>query len=97
MATGAEVHSGGWPVRVTLDPTHEKIAAALNISGGSLVVVTGGYIGDAPPYQGHVVMIDRASGRVTHVWNSLCSNIQGLMGRARARRATPRSGRDPGR
>jgi hypothetical protein len=64
---------------VTLDPTHEKIAAALNISGGSLVVVTGGYIGDAPPYQWHVVMIDRASGRITHVWNSLCSNRPGLM------------------
>ena len=65
VASGAEVHSGGWPVCVTLDATHEKIAAALNISGDSLVVVTGGYIGDIPPYQGHVVMIDRASGRVT--------------------------------
>ena len=53
---------GGWPVSVTLDATHEKIAAALNISGSSLVVTTGGYIGDIPPYQGHVVMIDRAIG-----------------------------------
>jgi outer membrane protein assembly factor BamB len=79
VATGAEVRSGGWPARVTLDPTHEKIAGALNISGSSVVVVTGGYIGDAPPYQGHVVMIDRASGSVTHVWNSLCSNRHSLM------------------
>ena len=79
VATGAEVHSGGWPVRVTFDPTHEKIASALNISGGSVVVVTGGYVGDAPPYQGHVVMIDRATGRITHVWNSLCSNRHRLM------------------
>jgi outer membrane protein assembly factor BamB len=79
VASGAEVHSGGWPVRVTLDATHEKIAAALNISGDSLVVVTGGYIGDIPPYQGHVVMIDRASGRVTHVWNSLGSNRHHLI------------------
>ena len=71
VATGSEVHSGGWPARVTLDPTHEKIAGALNFSGGSVVVVTGGYIGDAPPYQGHVVMIDRATGRITRVWNSL--------------------------
>jgi outer membrane protein assembly factor BamB len=79
VATGSEVHSGGWPARVTLDPTHEKIGGALNISGGSVVVVTGGYIGDAPPYQGHVVMIDRATGRITRVWNSLCSNRHGLM------------------
>jgi outer membrane protein assembly factor BamB len=70
---GREV-AGGWPARVTFDPTKEKIASALNISGGSVIAVTGGYLGDAPPYQGHVVTIDRASGRVTAVWNSLCSN-----------------------
>ena len=79
VATGSEVRSGGWPARVTLDPTHEKIGGALNISGGSVVAVTGGYIGDAPPYQGHVVMIDRATGRIISVWNSLCSNRHGLM------------------
>ena len=43
------------------------------------MVVTGGYIGDIPPYQGHVVMIDRATGRVTDVWNSLGSNHHHLM------------------
>jgi hypothetical protein len=37
-------------------------------------MATGGYIGDAPPYQGHVVTIAAASGRVVHVWNSLCSD-----------------------
>jgi outer membrane protein assembly factor BamB len=79
LATGHEVHSGGWPVSVTFDPTHEKIAAALNISGNSVVVTTGGYIGDIPPYQGHVVTIDRSSGRITAVWNSLCSNIHTLI------------------
>ena len=79
VATGHEVRSGGWPVSVTLDATHEKIASALNISGNSLVVTTGGYLGDAPPYQGHVVMIDRASGRITAVWNSLCSNRNALI------------------
>jgi hypothetical protein len=41
--------------------------------------VTGGYIGDFPVYQGHVVTIDRASGRITHVFNSLCSNLRGLI------------------
>lgn len=79
LATGREVHSGGWPVSVTFDATHEKIAAALNISGNSVVVTTGGYIGDIPPYQGHVVMIDRNSGRITAVWNALCSNVHGLI------------------
>ena len=79
VASGREVRSGGWPRRVTLDPTHEKIASALNISGGSLLVTTGGYIGDAPPYQGHVVTIDRATGRITAVWNSLCSDRHHLI------------------
>ena len=37
-------------------------------------MTTGGYIGDAPPYQGHVVAIDRASGRIRGVFNSLCSD-----------------------
>ena len=44
-----------------------------------MIVTTGGYIGDAPPYQGHVVMIDRASGRIAQVWNSLCSNRHHLI------------------
>ena len=38
LATGREVRAGGWPVSVTFDATHEKIASALNISGGSLIV-----------------------------------------------------------
>jgi hypothetical protein len=41
--------------------------------------VTGGYIGDAPPYQGHVAILDAASGQVLHVWNSLCSDNNALM------------------
>ncbi len=79
LATGREVRSGHWPVSVTFDPTHEKIASALNISGGSLLVTTGGYVGDAPPYQGHVVTIARGSGKITAVWNSLCSNRHTLI------------------
>jgi len=79
VSDGHEVHAGGWPVSVTRDATHEKIASALNISGGSLIVPTDGYIGDAPPYQGHVVTIDRASGRITAVWNSLCSDRHTLI------------------
>jgi PQQ-like domain len=79
LATGREIHTGGWPVSVTFDATHEKIASALTISRGSLVVATGGYIGDSPPYQGHVVAIDLASGRITAVWNSLCSDRHRLI------------------
>src|SRR5947209_7690502 len=79
VATGREVRAGGWPVHVTLDATHEKIASPLNISGSSVVVVTDGYVGDAPPYQGHLVMIDRSSGRITAVWNSLCSDRHELI------------------
>jgi outer membrane protein assembly factor BamB len=79
VASGREVRSGHWPARITFLPAREKIAAALNLSGPSVIATTGGYIGDAPPYQGHVVMIDRASGRITHVFNTLCSNRPGLI------------------
>jgi hypothetical protein len=88
LASGREVHGGGWPVSVTFDASHEKIAAALNMSGSSVVVTTGGYIGDAPSYQGHVVMIDRGSGRITAVWNALCSNVHGLIDPPRSCRAS---------
>jgi outer membrane protein assembly factor BamB len=74
LATGREVRSGGWPVSVTKDATHEKIASALNFTRDKLLVTTGGYIGDAPPYQGKVVVIDRRRGRITSVLNSLCSD-----------------------
>ncbi|MBV9193447.1 MAG: PQQ-binding-like beta-propeller repeat protein [Solirubrobacterales bacterium] len=80
IATGREVRAGHWPVRITFLPSREKITAALNVSGSSVVATTGGYLGDAPPYQGHLVMIDRASGRITHVFNTLCSNRPNLIG-----------------
>ncbi|MGH2915283.1 MAG: PQQ-binding-like beta-propeller repeat protein [Solirubrobacteraceae bacterium] len=75
VSTGTQV----WARSVTFDPGHEKLASALNIDGGRLVVVTGGYIGDPPPYDGHVVTIDRASGRIGHVWNSECSDRHALI------------------
>lgn len=74
IANGHEVRSGQWPAAVTKDPAHEKIASALNLSGHFVLVTTGGYIGDAPPYQGKVLAISRSSGRVAHVVNSLCSD-----------------------
>jgi hypothetical protein len=79
VVTGREVRSGRWPVRVTLLPSREKLASPFGISGNELIVVTDGYDGDTPPYQGHVVTIDRSSGRILHVWNSLCSNRRRLL------------------
>ncbi len=48
--------------------------------GDNLVLVaTGGYFGDVPPYQGHVVAVDRRSGRLANVFNTLCSAREGLL------------------
>jgi outer membrane protein assembly factor BamB len=68
-----------WSVAITKLPEREKIAAALNFAGGRVIAATGGYFGDAPPYQGHVALIDGKSGRLVNVWNSLCSNRRGLL------------------
>src|SRR5271167_294776 len=79
LADGSEDNTGAWPVSITRDATHEKLAAALNIDGPYVLAATGGYFGDAPPYQGHVVLIDRSSGRIRRVFNTLCSNRRGLL------------------
>jgi hypothetical protein len=78
LDTGAEA-SGAWPARVTRDPHREKLASALNLTGSSVVATTGGYIGDAPTYQGHVALISRTSGRVVQVFNSLCADRHTLI------------------
>jgi len=67
-----------WRVSITKLPSTEKIAASLNYANGHVIATTGGYIGDAPPYQGHVAIISPA-GKLLHVWNSLCSNRRGLL------------------
>jgi hypothetical protein len=69
VASGAVV----WSVSITKLPSREKLGTPLNFSRGLVIATTGGYIGDAPPYQGHVVTISRR-GRIVHVWNSLCSD-----------------------
>jgi hypothetical protein len=71
--------SVAWRVSITKLPSREKIGTALNFAGGHVIATTGGYDGDAPPYQGHVAVISAASGRLLHVWNSLCSNRRGLL------------------
>jgi outer membrane protein assembly factor BamB len=63
-----------WATSITDDPTHEKLASALNLAGGLVLAATAGYIGDAPPYQGHVVTLDPTTGRIVGVWNALCSD-----------------------
>jgi outer membrane protein assembly factor BamB len=68
-----------WKTAITRLPEREKIAASLNFFRGRVIATTGGYIGDAPPYQGHVAVLDAATGRLIHVWNALCSDRRELM------------------
>src|SRR6266550_1673323 len=68
-----------WTTAITLLPGREKIASALNYFNGRVIATTTGYIGDAPPYQGHVALLDGATGNLLSVWNSLCSNRPGLI------------------
>jgi outer membrane protein assembly factor BamB len=74
LASGKEVRAGRWPVTITKDPTKEKMGSALNVDGPDVIATTSGYSGDAPIYQGHVVLIDRDSGKIDAVFNTLCAN-----------------------
>jgi outer membrane protein assembly factor BamB len=78
VSDGSETTTGNWPAAVTLDAKHEKIASALNLSGNLVLVAVGSYFGFAP-YQGHVVALDRRTGRIVHVFNASCSNRSGLL------------------
>ncbi len=68
-----------WATPVTQLPAREKLTSALNFDAGHVLAATGGYIGDAPPYQGHVAVLDAATGRLLAVWNSLCSDRHALL------------------
>lgn len=83
VATGRQL----WKSRITFDATREKIEGALNIAGRYVIAATGGYDGDAPTYEGHVALLERSSGRVAHVWNAECSDLQRLIDPPRACRA----------
>ena len=68
-----------WSTPVTKLPQREKMDSPLSYFRGRVIAVTGGYIGDAPPYQGHVAILDAASGGLLQVWNSLCSDRHELI------------------
>ena len=68
-----------WSTSITLLPDREKIASPLNYFNGRVFAATGGYNGDAPPYQGHIVILNAASGQIEHTWNSLCSDRPGII------------------
>ncbi len=74
LATGEETTGNGWPVLVSRMTQTEKQSATLNLANGRVHVTTAGYPGDAPPYQGHVVIADASSGAST-VFNSLCADV----------------------
>lgn len=68
-----------WRTAITELPEREKMDSPLKFFRGRVIAVTAGYIGDRPPYQGHLAILDGASGKLLQVWNSLCSNRAGLI------------------
>ncbi len=78
LSDGAEQRGAQWPARITLDPRQEKIDSALNLSGRFVYATTSSYL-DTPPYQGHVVAVDRDSGAVAGVTNAVCANLHVLL------------------
>jgi hypothetical protein len=76
--SGREVRADGFPEQITLAPQTEKNASPLHVANGYLYAQTSGYIGDAPPYVGHVVAIHLSDGN-KHVFNVLCSSRRELI------------------
>lgn len=68
-----------WRTAITRLARREKMDSPLKFFRGRVIAVTAGYIGDAPPYQGHVAILDGKSGKLQSVWNSLCSDRRGLL------------------
>ena len=77
VADGTEIVGNGWPQLATLKSINEKGSAALSVvtdrSGNRyLYVVNSGYPGDGGDYQGHLTVINLATG-VQHVFNAVCA------------------------
>lgn len=68
-----------WATPITGLPEREKVASPLGFFNGRVIAATDGYIGDEPPYQGHVAILAAATGKLLHVWNALCSDRHELM------------------
>jgi len=68
-----------WKTAITRLPEREKIASPLTFYRGRVIAATDGYIGDRPPYQGHVAVLSAANGSLLHVWNSLSSDRHSLL------------------
>jgi outer membrane protein assembly factor BamB len=68
-----------WSTAITKAPKTEKMDSPLSFVNGKVVVPTAGYVGDQPPYQGHIAVLDAKTGALEKVWNSLCSDRAELM------------------
>jgi outer membrane protein assembly factor BamB len=68
-----------WSTAVTRKPILEKLDSPLSFVHGNVLVSTAGYVGDTPPYQGHIAVLDAKSGAIRKVWNSLCSDRAELL------------------
>ncbi len=68
-----------WSTAVTRLPSMEKLDSPLSFVQGNVLVTTAGYVGDTPPYQGHLVVLDAKTGAIRKVWNSLCSDRAELL------------------
>jgi outer membrane protein assembly factor BamB len=78
VGTGAETVDTHWPAVTTRKPFDEKGSSPISIAtarDGStyLYMVHAGYPGDRGDYQGHVTVINLATG-AQRVFNTLCSN-----------------------
>ncbi|MDP9121571.1 MAG: PQQ-binding-like beta-propeller repeat protein [Acidobacteriota bacterium] len=77
VGDGTEVTTGGWPQTATLKPDLEKGSAALGVAtsktGRSFLYAAGAGFNDNGDYQGHVTVIDLASG-AQRVFNAMCSD-----------------------
>src|SRR5438128_1110865 len=77
VGDGTEIIGGGWPQLASLKGFDEKGSSALAIATSNgvsyLYVVHGGYPGDNGDYQGHVTVINLATG-TQRVFNAMCSD-----------------------
>jgi outer membrane protein assembly factor BamB len=71
--------SAVWSTAVTRAPILEKLDSPLSFVQGNVLVSTAGYVGDTPPYQGHIAVLDAKTGAIRKVWNSLCSDRAELL------------------